>query len=273
MSDLIEAILLGVVQGITEFLPISSSGHLLLGQYFLGMDQEEFGLSFDVVLHMGTLLAVVTFFWRDLWRVMVAFFRSLPRPDFSDTDQRLAYLLLLATVPASGIGFAFRDFFETGLRNPWVVVGGLTAFGILFIVSERIGEKSKEISKLTFLESLVIGIGQAISLLPGISRSGATITFGLFLGMRRTEAARFSFLMSIPITAGAGGVQLPVLLDVEMTPFTLLLFGIGFAVSAVTAYLSIKLLLAYFARYSMRVFAYYGFALSTLVALLLILGY
>jgi undecaprenyl-diphosphatase len=265
--------LLGALQGLTEFLPVSSSGHLLLGQYFLDMDQDAFGLPFDVALHMGTLLAVVSFFWRDLAVLAVAFLRSLPRPDFSEREQRLAYLVVLATLPASAIGFLFRDFFERGLRSPWVVVAGLFVFGVLFIVSERVGRKNRKIAALSFPESLFIGVGQAISLVPGVSRSGATITFGLFLGLGREEAARFSFLMSIPITAGAGMAQLPHLADEGMGLYAAGLFCAGFVSSAVMGYLSIKFLLLYLARHSMRIFAYYGFALSALVVALLLLDF
>lgn len=273
MPDLLEVIILGVVQGVTEFLPVSSSGHLLLGQYFFGMSEEDFGLTFDVVLHLGTLLAVVSYFWRDVLGMVRAFFRSLPRPDFEDPEQRMAYLLILATVPAASIGFVFRDFFEAGIRSPWVVVAGLTVFGILFIASEKLGEKRKTAEKMSFRDSLWIGAGQAISLLPGVSRSGATITFGLFAGLDRREAARFSFLMSIPITAGVCAATAPAAFDESFTTRLWLLFLVGFAVSAVVAYLSIKFLLAFFARYSMRTFAYYGFALSAVVATLLLLGF
>ena len=139
MLEVLEAILLGVVQGLTEFLPVSSSGHLLLGQYFLGLDQDRFGLPFDVALHLGTLVAVVSFFWRDLLRMAGAFARSLTPGgrDFSDPDQRLAYLILASTIPAALIGFFLEDFFETSVRNPWVVVFNLVLVGVLFIVVRR----------------------------------------------------------------------------------------------------------------------------------------
>jgi undecaprenyl-diphosphatase len=273
MQDLLEAIILGMVQGITEFLPISSSGHLLLGQYLFGMDQEKFGLTFDVALHLGSLLAVVAYFWRELVEVGKAFSRSLPRPNFEDPGQRMAYLLIAATIPAAALGFVFRDLFETSLRSPWIVVVGLMTFGVLFIVSERVGSKTKRADKMSFLDSLIIGMGQAISLLPGVSRSGATISFGVLLGLERQEAARFSFLMSIPITAGAVAAQLPRAMDESFTAHLSFLFLAGFVVSAVVAYLSIKFLLAFFRRYSLRAFAYYGFALSALVAVLLLLGF
>jgi undecaprenyl-diphosphatase len=271
LLDLIEAIVLGIVQGTTEFLPISSSGHLLLGQYFFGMDQEEYGLTFDVALHLGSLLAVILYFRYDLREILRAFFRSLPHPNLGDSDQRLAYLLIVATLPAAAVGFFYRSFFE-GLRSPWIVVASLTVFGVLFILSERVGSKQRPAAKMSFRDALVVGVGQAIALFPGVSRSGATITFGLFLGLNRQEAARFSFLMSIPITAGACIVQVPQAYSESFTAWLGVLFFAGFAVSGVIAYLTIAFLLAFFRRYSMRVFAYYSFALSALVAALLLLG-
>lgn len=185
MLEFIEAVFLGIVQGLTEFLPVSSSGHLLLGQYFLGLDQERFGLSFDVALHLGTLVAVVSFFWRDLIRMALAFLRSFRRRDFSDPDQRLAYLVLASTVPAALIGYLLEDFFETAVRSPWVVVFCLVLVGVLFIIGEAVGRRTRQASKLTFREAIWIGLAQAAALVPGVSRSGATITLGLFLGLRR----------------------------------------------------------------------------------------
>ena len=209
MLELLQAILLGVVQGLTEFLPVSSSGHLLLGQYFLGLDRQRFGLSFDIALHLGTLVAVVAFFWRDLLRMANAFVRSFTHGrDLANSDQRLAYLVGVSTIPAALIGFFLEDFFETSVRNPWVVVVNLVLVGLLFIVGEAVGSKSRSAEKLGFLGAAAIGVAQAAALVPGVSRSGATIMVGLFLGLRREEAARLSFLMSVPIIAGAGSLEL-----------------------------------------------------------------
>src|SRR5215213_6946747 len=256
MLELIEAVILGVVQGLTEFLPVSSSGHLLLGQYFLGLDEKRFGLSFDVALHMGTLVAVVSFFWRDLVRMALAFVRSFWHRDLaSDPDQRMAYLVIASTVPAALIGFVFEGFFENTVRSPWVVVFNFVLVGVLFLVGEAVG----------------IGLAQATALVPGVSRSGATITLGLFLGLRREEAARFSFLMSVPIIAGAGGLQLGEVLAEGMNPHEWLLFGAGFIASALVGYLTIRFLLNYLTYHSLRVFAYYRFAVAVVVAVLLIL--
>src|SRR5918992_3841963 len=163
---------------------------------------------FEAAIHTGTVLAVVWFFRGDLLAMAQAFLRSLPRPDFSDRQVRLAYLVMVATVPAALIGFLFEDFFATEVRSPWVVVFNLVFVGILFLVAEAVGRRSAEADKMGPLEALGVGLAQAVALVPGVSRSGATITCGLFLGLRREEAARFSFLMSVPVTAAAAGVSL-----------------------------------------------------------------
>jgi len=272
LLELLQAVLLGIVQGLTEFLPVSSSGHLLLGQYFLGLDQDRFGLPFDAAIHTGTVLAVVSFFWRDLLRMAAAFLHSLRGPDFSDNDQRMAYLILAATVPAGIIGFFFEDFFATGpVRSPWIVVANLVLVGVLFIVGEAVGRKSRQASKLTFLEAVAIGLAQATALVPGVSRSGATITLGLFLGLRREEAARFSFLMSVPVTSAAAGLSVAQVVAEGIEPHGALLFTAGSVSSAIVGYLAIRFLLNYLAGHSLRVFAYYRFALAAVVALLLLL--
>src|SRR5215216_1140933 len=271
LLEFLEAILLGVVQGLTEFLPISSSGHLLLGQYFLGVDQDHFGLPFDVALHLGTLLAVIAFFWRDLLRMARAFVRSLTRGrDLTDPDERLAYLILASTIPAVLIGFFLEGFFETVVRSPWVVVFNLVLVGILFIVAEAVGSKSRQADKLRFAEAVGIGFAQAAALVPGVSRSGATITLGLFLGLRREEAARFSFLMSVPIIAGAGSLQLAEVAAEGMDERGILMFGSGFISSAVVGYLAIKFFLRFVTHHSLRAFAYYRFMLAAVVAVLLL---
>ena len=274
MLELVEAILLGVVQGLTEFLPVSSSGHLLLGQYFLGLDQDRFGLPFDVALHLGTLVAVVSYFWRDLLRMARAFLRSLTPggSNFADPDQRLAYLVLASTVPAALIGFFLEDFFETAVRSPWVVVFNLVLVGVLFIVGEAVGSKTRGADKLGFAGAVGIGIAQAAALVPGVSRSGATITLGLFLGLRREEAARFSFLMSVPIIAGAGSLQLAEVVSEGMSRSEVLLFAVGFVSSAIVGYLAIRFFLRFVVHHTLRAFAYYRFGLATVVTVLLLLG-
>src|SRR5918997_6152 len=157
--ELLQAAFLGVVQGLSEFLPVSSSGHLLLSQYFLGMDQKRFGLSFDAAIHTGTVLGGVCFFGGALWAMAGAFLHSLPRPDFADAQVRLAYLILIATVPAALIGFLFEDFFATQVRSPWVVVFNLVFVGALFLVAESVGRKTESASKLGPLGAIGVGLG------------------------------------------------------------------------------------------------------------------
>lgn len=272
MLELIEAFFLGVVQGLTEFLPVSSSGHLLLTQYFLGVDQERFGLPFDAAIQSGTLLAVISFFWRDF----LAMGRALPlsprRLDLNDPDQRMACLILIATVPAGLVGFFFEDFFgSAAVRSPWVVVFNLVLVGALFIVAEAMGSKTRQASKMGFAAAVAVGMAQATALVPGVSRSGATITMGLFLGLRRDEAARFSFLMSVPIIAIAAAFSLAQAIAAGLDAWGALIFAIGIVTSAIVGYLAIKFLLNFLVHHSLRAFAYYRFALAAVVALALIL--
>ncbi|MDQ4128306.1 MAG: undecaprenyl-diphosphatase UppP [Actinomycetota bacterium] len=273
MLELLEAIFLGIVQGLTEFLPVSSSGHLLLSQYFLGMDQERFGLTFDAAIHTGTVLAVVAFFWSDLLRMLGAFLGSLRGPNFEDRDQRMAYLILVATIPAGIVGFFFEGFFEEEARSPWLVTFNLVLVGVLFIVGEAVGRKNRNSDKLSFREAVGIGLAQSAALFPGVSRSGATITLGLFLGLRRDEAARFSFLMSVPITTAAAFLSLVEVAGEGIDAHGALLFLVGSVSSGVVGYLAIRFLLNYLAGHSLRVFAYYRFALAAVVVVLLLLGF
>ena len=273
MLELLEAIFLGVVQGLTEFLPVSSSGHLLLGQYFLGMDQDRFGLTFDAAIHTGTVLAVISFFWRDLLRMVGAFVRSLRGPNFEEKDQKMAYLILVATIPAGVIGLLFQSFFEGDrVRSPGLVAFNLVLVGVLFILGEVIGRQNRTSDKLGFKEALAIGLAQTVALFPGVSRSGGTITLGLFLGLRRDEAARFSFLMSVPITSAAALLSLADAFGAGIDTGDALLFVAGSVASGVVGYLAIRFLLNYLAGHSLRVFAYYRFALAAVVVLLLLLG-
>ena len=272
MLELLEAIFLGVVQGLTEFLPVSSSGHLLLSQYFLGMDQDRFGLTFDAAIHTGTVLAVISYFWRDLLRMARAFARSLRGPNFEERDQRMAYLILVATIPAGVVGLLFQGFFETEVRSPWLVAFNLVLVGVLFIVGEAVGRQNRTSDKLGFKEALGIGLAQTVALFPGVSRSGGTITLGLFLGLRRDEAARFSFLMSVPITTAAALLSLADAFGSGINAGDALLFVAGSVTSGVVGYLAIRFLLNYLAGHSLRAFAYYRFALAAVVVTLLLLG-
>ena len=271
----LQAVLLGVVQGITEFLPVSSSGHLLLAQHFMGLDQGAFGLPFDAAVQSGTLLAVVSYFRRDISAMARA---SLPGSvpssgaDAAEVSsrRRMARLILIATLPAGLAGLLFEDLVAGGLRSPWVVVANLVLVGVLFLVAERVGTKEGRARKLGVAAALAIGVAQACALVPGVSRSGATITTGLFLGLRREEAARFSFLLSIPIISAAALFGLAEALADGMDRAQVLTFATGIAVSAAVGYLAIRFLLRYLSQHSLRAFAYYRFGLAAIVATVLL---
>jgi undecaprenyl-diphosphatase len=195
----------------------------------------------------------------------------MPGRDLADPDQRLAYLILASTVPAAVIGYLLEDFFETAVRSPWVVVFNLLFVGVLFIVAEGVGSRTRRADKLRFSEAVGIGLAQAAALVPGISRSGATMTLGLFLGLRREEAARYSFLMSVPIIAGAGSLQLAQVVSAGMDTEEAIVFSAGFLSSAAVGYLAIRFFLRFVVHHTLRVFAYYRFALAAVVALMLVL--
>lgn len=275
MVEFLEAILLGVVQGLTEFLPVSSSGHLLLAQHFLGVNQDRFGLPFDAAIQSGTLLAVLSYFRRDFLRMAGSILKpraggELGGHDAASRDRRMAVMILAATVPAGLAGLAFEEEISGVLRSPWVVVASLVIVGALFVAAESLGRKTGSAEKLTLPAALAVGLAQATALVPGVSRSGATMAMGLFLGLRREEAARFSFMMSVPIISLAAAYSLAGALERGMGPAEAGLFAVGIASSAVVGYWTIRFLLVYLAAHSLRVFAYYRFALAAVVALALL---
>jgi undecaprenyl-diphosphatase len=256
--DLLAAALLGVVQGLTEFLPVSSSGHLILARAFFGWDADRLGLAFDVACHVGTLLAVVLYFWDDVRAMMAALPGALSG---RDQHERLVRLVVVGTMPIVVIGLVFGDWLET-VRSPAVVAATLALGGLGLIVAERLGSQSRDSNGVSYGEALAIGLAQAAALVPGISRSGATLTLALLLGLRRAQAARFVFLLSLPAVVAAAAREALKLRDVGVAGIPVTLFVVGLLVSAVVGYLTIKFFLKYLANHSLAVFAYYRFALA-----------
>ena len=206
-----QAVVLGVVQGLAEFLPISSSAHLILVPWLFGW--EDPGLAFDVALHWGTLLAVLLVFWKDWIRLISAGLRSIAeRRIGSDPDRRVFWALVVASIPGAILGKLLNESAEAHLRSPLLIAFTLAALGAVLWVGDRVGSKLRDMAQMKLGESAAIGVAQAAALVPGVSRSGATITLGLLLGYTREEIARFSFLMSTPIIFGAGVVKIPKLL-------------------------------------------------------------
>jgi undecaprenyl-diphosphatase len=259
--SILQALLLGLVQGATEFIPVSSSGHLVLVPWLLGWPSPS--LAFDTMVHWGTLVAVVAYFWRT-WRLLLsAWLRGLVRRDWRDPLARLAWLLVIGTLPAAAIGYFLADWFESLFSEPaWVSLFLLGTAGIL-ILSEWLGTQSyaaggaRQIDSLRWPHALLIGFAQAAAIAPGISRSGMTMAMGLSGGLERPDAARFSFLLSTPIIVGAGLFQL---IELSSQPGALAQVPVlvtGFLAAAVIGYLCIGALLRYLQRGRLYPFAVY----------------
>ncbi|MBI5191282.1 MAG: undecaprenyl-diphosphatase UppP [Nitrospirae bacterium] len=268
--QLISAAILGLVQGLTEFLPISSTAHLVLFPWAFGWDDPLLSsLTFDVALHMGTLVAVLIYFRNDWLRLISAFFRSVRTRSLAGTDERLVWLILAATLPAGVLGLMFEDYVETTLRSPAVIACTLAGVAVLMMLAERAatGER-RPISGMTLPHALVIGFAQACALIPGVSRSGATITAGLWQGYTRDDAARFSFLLSTPVIAGACVFKLDDVLA-GLPAGEGAAFAVGMLCSAVSGYMAIAFLINYLKRHPLNVFAYYRFALAAVILVLM----
>ena len=266
--DLIAAALLGVVQGLTEFLPVSSSGHLILARAFFGWDPGRFGIAFDVACHVGTLLAVVAFFRADVVRLIAAAPGALTGRD--GEYERLGRLIIAGTIPIVIVGGLFADIIEGRLRSPLVVAVTLTLGGIGLIAAERLGRKTRDARSLGYVEAFAIGCAQALALAPGISRSGATLTLAMLLNVERASAARFVFLLSLPAIVAAAAKEALDLAEVGLAGLPVALMAVGLVVSAVVGYITVKYFVRYLAAHSLEVFAYYRFALAAVTVVWLL---
>ena len=260
MLELFKAIVLGFVQGATEFIPVSSSGHLVIVPWLLNW--EPFGLLFDTVLHWGTLLAIFAIFWRDFWAMIRAALASISRRSLADPNARMAWFIVLGSIPAAVVGLLFQDFLESLFNSPRAAGFFLLITATLLWGSEQLAKRIDRLhglERLTLADSLIIGVAQALALAPGISRSGSTMAAGLARGLRRDEAARFSFLLGTPAFFGAGLLSMMDALAVDPAKVqdrAGILF-VGFAVSAVTGFAAIRFLLAYLRTRSLYLFAGY----------------
>ncbi|MDP9467718.1 MAG: UDP-diphosphatase [Chloroflexota bacterium] len=280
MDLVLQAALIGLLQGLTEFIPVSSSAHLELAPWIAGWQTDGLvgSLSFDVFLHLGTLLALLGYFARDWVRLLRAALASVrERRIGADPDRRLAWLLILATIPAALIGFVGEDLIDRALHADTdavrlAIAGFLVLGAVALWLADRLGSRRREIDGLDARSALVIGFSQALALLPGISRSGATITAGLALGMTRESAARFSFLLATPITLGAGLYGSRHLLDASHSGVEWLAIGVGFAAATVSGMLAIGFLLSWLRRRSVTVFSVYRVAFAILIVALVAAG-
>jgi undecaprenyl-diphosphatase len=270
--SLLEAIVLGITQGLTEFLPISSTAHLRIVPAFAGW--EDPGAAFTAVTQLGTMAAVLLYFRADLTRIARAWLRSLRDPAARrELDARLGWYILLGTIPIGIFGIAFKDQIETGARDLYLISVALILLGFVLLAAERVGRKDRDIKDITRRDGIAVGFAQALALVPGVSRSGATISAGLFLGLDRTSAARFSFLLSVPAVVLSGLLELVSILNGSdgehvglgaLAVATLLAFIVGYA--------SIAFLLRYLSSHSTIVFVIYRVALGALVLVLVSSG-
>ncbi|MFA5358459.1 MAG: undecaprenyl-diphosphate phosphatase [Patescibacteria group bacterium] len=263
--SIIYSILFGLVQGLTEFLPVSSSGHLVILHHFLNLPLAD-SLAFDVALHLGTLLALLLFFYRDVTRLIKAFFASLVKWDLlHNPDQRLAWMLLVSSIPVFFVGYIIsssaQNYFHS-LRNVAIM---LIVFGVFFFIYEKIGKKEHTIEQLSWRSTVRIGLLQVLSLIPGVSRSGITIIAGLGEGLKRSEATRFSFLLSLPAVFGAGVKKIYDLSSVGVPADEKSVFVIGFAISAVSGFFCIKYFLRYVQNHGLNFFGWYRVVLGVLL--------
>jgi len=274
----LQAALIGILQGLTEFIPVSSSAHLELAPWIAGWPSGGVvgSLSFDVFLHLGTLLALLGYFARDWLRLLGAAVASVrERRIGADPDRRLAWLLILATVPAGLIGFVGEDFIDRALHADTdgvrLAIAGFVVLGAAALwLADRLGSRRRGIDGLDAPSALAIGLSQALALLPGISRSGATISTGLALGLTRESAARFSFLLATPITLGAGLYGSRKLFDVSHSGPEWLAIAAGFVAAAVSGMLAIGFLLAWLRSRSVTIFSLYRLAFAALIVVLVL---
>ena len=261
-----QAIVLAVVQGLTEFLPISSTAHLTLVPWLLGWNDP--GLTFDVALHAGTLLAVLLYFWR-LWVEMLTAAAGLGKRDDPKFPQyrKLFWLLIIGTIPGGVAGLLFERAAETKFRQPIVIGTALIVVGLLMWAGDRLKNRSLTLDRVGLGESLAVGAAQALAVIPGVSRSGITMTAGLFRGMTRETAARFSFLLSTPLIAGAALKKGLEIRHEGMPPEMRLPFAMGVIVAGLVGYLVIAFIIRFLERRTFKVFVVYRLALGVLVLL------
>ncbi|MEO5357225.1 MAG: undecaprenyl-diphosphate phosphatase [Nitrospirae bacterium YQR-1] len=252
--EIFHAVVLGIVQGVTEFFPVSSTAHLILVPWFLGWKGVVNSLSFDIALHVGTLIALAVYFFKDWLEMFII-----------KQKRKLLLFIVVATIPGAVAGKLLDKFVETTLRTPWVIAVSLIVVGIVMLITERIGIKVQTIERISLSDAVLIGIAQAFALIPGVSRSGSTISMGLFLGMKRQDAARFSFLLSTPIVAGAALLHGIHILKGQSVDFNLPMFASGVLASFISGMLAIKFLLSFFKRFSLNWFVYYRFILAAVI--------
>ena len=275
--SLLEAIFLGIIQGLTEFLPISSTGHLTVAGKLMNLvsaDHPEQWTAFIALIQLGTLLAVFIYFWKDIISIIKDFFQEnvIKRVKYSEQkiNSKLGWLIIIGTIPVVIIGLAFKDAIEGALtKNLYVIAASLIILALILALAEKIAKFKKDLENITILDSIIIGFAQALALIPGSSRSGTTITAGLFVGLKRESAARFSFLLSIPAVFASGVLQLYEAMKFVDQSMAVNII-VATIVSGISGYLAIDFLLKYLKKNSTFIFIYYRIALGIFILILLL---
>ena len=263
---LLQAIILGIVQGMTEFLPISSSGHLLLVPALFDLPQPD--LALIAIVHEGTLVAVLLYFWEEIWEIVRGVLAGLSqRQPLATPEARLGWYIFVGSIPAAVAGLLLEDFFDEVFGNPTAAAFFLVGTAVLLVAGERILSGQKEVAQMSWADAIIVGLFQMIALFPGISRSGSTIAAGLWRGLDRPTAARYSFLLGIPAILGAGILQLFNILSAENTASQLPVFVASFVAAAISGYVCIHFLLSWLRQRSLYIFAVYCAAFGLLFLL------
>ncbi|MBZ0202049.1 MAG: undecaprenyl-diphosphatase UppP [Ignavibacteria bacterium] len=268
MEEIVKAIILGIVQGLTEFLPISSTAHLRIIPSFFGWG--DIGASYTAVIQVGTMIAIIIYFWKDLTKMTISFLKSIATRDFKSNETKLFIMISIGTIPIVIFGFLLKDFIRHEFRSMYVMAGSLIFFSIILYIADRFTKKILTIDKLTLKDGIFVGFFQALALIPGASRSGSTISGSFFRHMTREDAARFSFLLSIPAVLLSGIYELfsqrATLLSGESAILSLIIATI---VSGIVGYWSIWFLLSFIKKHSLFVFVIYRIAFGALIIILL----
>jgi undecaprenyl-diphosphatase len=254
--EILHSAILGIVQGLTEFWPISSTAHLALFPWFFGW--QDPGLAFDVALHLGTLAAIIIFFWSDWISI------------FQPENRRILWFIIIGTIPAGIAGYFLAGYAETALRAPSIIAIMLVAFGIVLYLADQYGKRFDEIQHLSWTKAIGIGLAQTIAIIPGVSRSGITISAGLFSGLKRSEAAKYSFMLSAPAILGAGAISAKTLYERGIIDGSWLSILIGFIAALVAGFLAIRFLLRFLENRGFGIFIWYRFVIAIVIILLAI---
>lgn len=263
-----DAIILGIVEGLTEFLPVSSTGHLTIVSKMLGQKIDDPAVTaFTAVIQFGAIAAVVLFMWKDISRYAVAWFRGLRNPEFrGDFDHRMGWFVIVGSLPICLVGYLAKDIISGPLRSMWWVAGSLIGWSFFMVAAERLGSKTRPLTRITLIDAIVMGLVQCLALIPGVSRSGATITAGLFCGLDRVASTRMAFLLGIPALVGAAVFELQEALNGHIGVVPVL---VGTVVSFIVGYASVAWLIRFVAKHSTEIFAFYRVLLGVVILILL----